>query len=125
MFYFILIYFILFLDLNKSYVPEKKYIKDYSFESKNKRDASFDGYLNRGNYRMRNNNHKENSIFNIMDKEIIKKLRIKLQKQEIDLKFLNEKIKKYEDEESKIDFKQNFDDNQLKNKLNEKEVNIF
>jgi hypothetical protein len=47
-----------------------------------------------------------------------------LQKQEIDLKFLNDKIKKYEDNENKIEIKPNlnFEDNYNKNQLNENEV---
>jgi len=58
-----------------------------------------------------------------MNDEIIKKLRVKIQKQEIDMKFLNEKLKKYENNEIFIENKQNIDDDNYNSKLNEKEVN--
>lgn len=86
----------------------------------------------RGNYNYNKNNkfnnksnkdNKEN--FNVFNEEIIKKLRIKVQKQEIDLKFLTEKIKKLEDEEFIINKMEKVVGENDKSRLTEKEVNIL
>ena len=101
--------------MNNTYNPNNYKMNDIFLGSKSNNNLSFNkDFTKKNNYNLPK---KDNN-------ELIKCLKLKIQKQEIDLKFLNEKIKKLQNEIEKYNIPKNNNLDLEENKLNNNKSNL-